>query len=72
MNLKIFMYKSLPTITELRPLSIATKILIDPQYATLGEAIKQRLDIERECKFQNCPIIIFPKINFFLNLKYYI
>ena len=53
---QLFMYKSLPTITELRPLSIATKILTDPQYATLGEAIKQRLDIERECKSQNCPI----------------
>ena len=49
-----FMYKSLPTITELRPQSIATKIFTDSQYSTLGQAIKSRIDTERECKSKNC------------------
>ena len=49
-----FMYKTLPTITELRPLSIAAKIFKDSKYSELGAAIKARLDTERECKSTNC------------------
>ena len=51
-----FMYKSLPTITELRPLPIATKILSDSQYSVLGKAITDRINAERECKKTNCPV----------------
>ena len=49
-----FMYKALPTITELRPLSIAAKIFTDTKYKELGEAIKSRIDTERECKSTAC------------------
>ena len=49
-----FMYKALPTITELRPLSIAAKIFTDSRYKELGEAIKSRIDTERECKSTAC------------------
>ena len=52
---QLFMYKSLPTISELRPLSIATKILTDSKYSELGAAIKSRIDTERECKNKDCP-----------------
>lgn len=51
---QLFMYKTLPTITELRPLSIAAKLLYDPKYSELGAAIKARIDTERECKATNC------------------
>ena len=50
-----FMYKALPTITELRPASIAAKIFTDSKYKELGEAIKSRLDTEKECKAKDCP-----------------
>jgi hypothetical protein len=49
-----FMYKTLPTITELRPLSIAQKLFTDSKYSELGAALKARLDTERECKATNC------------------
>ena len=48
------LYKSLPTVMELRPLSIASKIFIDSSYNELGEALRDRLEIERECKAKDC------------------
>lgn len=51
---QLYMYKTLPTITELRPLSIATKILNGGLYKDLGEAIKARINTEKECKSTNC------------------
>ena len=39
-------YKSLPTIMELRPLSIAAKIFTDPLYEELGNALRDRLYCE--------------------------
>ena len=51
---QLFMYKTLPTITELRPLSIATEILSGSYNSALGEAIKARIETERECKSKNC------------------
>ena len=48
------MYKALPVIMELRPLSIAAKIFTDSKYKELGEAIKSRIDTERECKSTDC------------------
>ena len=49
-----FMYKTLPTITELRPLSIAQKLFTDSKYSELGAALKARIDTEKECKATNC------------------
>ena len=48
------MYKTLPTITELRPLSIASKIFTDSKYSELGAAIKARIETERDYKSTNC------------------
>ena len=50
-----FMYKALPTIMELRPQSITTKIFNDDKYKELGEAIRARLETEKECKSTDCP-----------------
>ena len=62
MNYHIFaqylQYISLPTIMELRPKSIAARIFTDPIYQELGNAIKDRLEIERDCEFINCDIEI--------------
>lgn len=41
---------------ELRPLSIASKIFLDPEYKELGDALRNRLEIETKCKSQNCSI----------------
>ena len=41
------MHKSLPTIKELRPLSIAAKIFTDPSYKELGDALRDRLYCEQ-------------------------
>ena len=51
---QLLMYKTLPTITELRPLDIASKIFTNTAYNELGNAIKERLEIERDCKNENC------------------
>ena len=48
------MYKSLPTIMELRPKSMAAKIFTDNTYNELGNAIRNRLEIERDCKEKDC------------------
>ena len=50
------MYKSLPTVVELRPLSIASKIFTDSSYEELGNALKGRLELERDCKTKECDI----------------
>ena len=48
------LYKSLPTVMELRPLPIAAQIFIDSSYNELGEALRGRLEIETKCKAKNC------------------
>ena len=48
------MYKSLPTLTELRPLPIAAKIFTDQAYKPLGDAIRERIYYENQCRNQNC------------------
>jgi hypothetical protein len=50
------MYKSLPTAMELRPLSIASKIFTDSSYSELGDALRGRLEIERDCKTKDCDV----------------
>ena len=50
------MYKSLPTIMELRPQPIAAQIFTDSTYSELGTALRDRLDIEKKCKNKNCDI----------------
>ena len=47
-------YKSLPTVFELRPLHIASKIFLDSSYKELDDALRGRLEIERDCKKNNC------------------
>ena len=49
-------YKSLPTIVELRPQPMAAKIFTSPDYKELGNALRDRLEIERDCKEKNCDI----------------
>lgn len=51
---QLYMYKTLPTITELRPLPIAAKIFTDAKYKVLGDAVKSRIDLETKCRNQNC------------------
>ena len=51
---QLLMYKSLPTITELRPLPIAAKIFTDGKYTKLGEAIRDRINTETKCKNHDC------------------
>ena len=50
------LYKSLPVAMELRPLSIAAKIFIDESYNEISEALKGRLEIERDCETTDCNI----------------
>ena len=50
------MYKSLPTVMELRPQSISSRIFMDSSYAELSDALRGRLDIERDCKKRDCDI----------------
>ena len=49
-------YSTLPTTMELRPKSIAARIFIDPEYQELGNAIRERLEIERDCETKDCKI----------------
>ena len=48
------MYKSIPVITELRPLPIAAKIFTDSTYKELGDAIKERISYEKKCRNTKC------------------
>ena len=45
---------TLPTAFELRPLPILGKLLNDPEYKEFGDAIKERLELEKECGHQLC------------------
>ena len=42
------LFKSVPTITELRPLPIFSKLIQDPKYAEFIEAINERMYLENE------------------------
>ena len=53
---QFLLYKSLPTIMELRPLPMAAKIFTDSSYSELGNALRDRLEIEKNCKIKNCDI----------------
>ena len=44
------MYKALPTIMELRPLPIISKLFKDEKYKDFADAIKERLSLEKYCK----------------------
>ena len=48
------MYKSLPTVMRLRPQSISSKIFTDSSFSELANALRGRLEIERDCKKRNC------------------
>ena len=48
------MYKSCPIIMELRPKSIASQIFTNSAYRELGNALRGRLEIEKDCKETNC------------------
>ena len=48
------MYKSIPVIRELRPLSIAAKLFTDEKYKELGDALRERLEYEKNCKYYQC------------------
>ena len=48
------MYKSLPVITELRPLPIAAKIFTEEKYKELGDALKERIAYENKCRNTQC------------------
>ena len=57
------MYKSLPTITELRPLPIAAKIFTDQAYKQLGDAIKERINYENQCRNNYCVTNATPRFD---------
>ena len=48
------MYKSIPVITELRPLSIAAKLFTDSNYKEFGDAIRERINYEKRCENVKC------------------
>ena len=48
------MYQSLPTLTELRPLSYIADIFSDNDYKDFSDAIRERINLEKECKNKNC------------------
>ena len=45
---------TLPIAIELRPLPIIGELLNNPEYKELGDAIKERLYLEKECGYQLC------------------
>ena len=49
-------YKSLPTIMELRPQPMAAKIFTSKDYEELGNALRGRLEIERDCNEKKCTV----------------
>ena len=57
-------YRSLPTIMELRPLPMAAKIFIDQSYEELGNALRDRLEIEKDCKEKDCDTSIIESKKF--------
>ena len=57
------MTKSFPVAMELRPKSIAAKLFLDPSYKELGDALRERLDLERICSKYICYKIDINKRN---------
>ena len=59
-NFNIFgqylLFKSLPVVFDLRPLSNIIKIFTNSTYNELANAIRGRIDIETKCKNKNCSI----------------
>ena len=51
-------YKSLPTTMELRPLPMAANIFIEPEYKELGDALRDRIEIENDCYSKDCNLDI--------------
>lgn len=49
-------YKSMPTIMELRPLPMAANIFIEPEYKELGDALRDRIEIENDCYSKDCDL----------------
>ena len=48
------MYRSIPVITELRPLPIIAKLFTDSKYKEFGDAIKERINYEINCQYVPC------------------
>ena len=48
------MYKSMPVISELRPLPIISKLFNSEEYKEFGDAVLERIDLEKECANKNC------------------
>ena len=57
------MYRSLPTIMELRPLPIAAKIFTDEKYKDLGDALRERITYENNCRNKKCDTNLTPKFD---------
>lgn len=60
---QFMMYKTLPTITELRPLPIAAKLFTSEEYKSLGDALRERISYERKCRNNKCPNERTPKFD---------
>lgn len=48
------LFKSIPAIEELRPLPIINELFTTSKYKELGEALKERIELEKKCKYVNC------------------
>lgn len=48
------LYQAIPTIAELRPLSVFSSLMKDNKYNLFNEAIQERLELEKECRNKNC------------------
>ena len=48
------LFKSVPVISELRPLPIVNELFTSSKYKELGEALKERINLERVCEEKNC------------------
>ena len=47
-------FKSLPVISELRPLPVVNELFTNENYTEFGEAVKERLELETTCANKNC------------------
>lgn len=48
------LFKSIPAIDELRPLPIINELFTSSKYKELGEALKERINLEKKCQNENC------------------
>ena len=48
------MYKSLPTLMELRPQASTSHLFTDDKYKDFADAVRGRINIENKCKNTNC------------------